>query len=318
MSTFSTLWTLIRREYWESRGSFKWAPMILLGLTIFFLLFAMILGSRLDNGLAFTFDALKQLAQLSPGKRQYLVTAAMFSIAAPFFQVMMLVMLFYLSSSLHDERRDRSILFWKSLPISDTSTVLSKLLAACLLAPATYFIGAALTQLITLLVASGYGLAAGVNPITTFWLSASLPKLWTSTLLALIIHALWLAPIYGWLLFCSSWAPRVPFLIAIAVPAAIGLLQHFWSLVTHLGLPDFNIFMIILRRLASGMLPNNITWDASNNNFNLAEMDVDPQLFITYGSSLEYLTRTEMWIGLAIAAVFVAGAIWFRKRATDG
>src|SRR5699024_8479380 len=189
MSTrqISTLWALMRRELWESPGAFKWAPISILGLTLFFIVFGLILGSRFDNEMAFTLDAIRQFAGVPAEQRQLFVTGALFTVSALFFQVLLLVLLFYLSSCLYDERKDRSILFWKSLPVSDSMTVMSKLLTACLLAPLLYLAAVIITQLVLLATASGYGFMAGVNPLPTFCRLDLLPLVWVFAALVLLV-----------------------------------------------------------------------------------------------------------------------------------
>lgn len=315
----NTLWMLMRRELWESPGAFKWTPIVILGLTLFFTVFGLILGSRFDNEMAFTIDAIREFAEHSAEQRRLFVAGALFASAGLFFQLLILVVVFYLSSCLYDERKDRSILFWKSLPISDSMTVASKVLTACLLAPAIYLAAAAVTQVALLLIASGYALAADVNPITAFWLPASLPKMWAVIALGLVIQALWLLPIYAWLVFCSSWAPRVPILVAIAIPAGAALLQHAWSLLSSFSMPQFNIGLIMIRRLGSGILPSNIGWEieGNGNDIDLSDVAFSEQVFMSFSNSLDFLARPGMWIGLAIAAVLLWGSIWFRRRAAD-
>ncbi|WP_147306718.1 MULTISPECIES: hypothetical protein [unclassified Wenzhouxiangella] len=321
MSTraISNMWTLMRRELWESPGAFKWAPIIILGLILFFIVFGLILGSRFDNEMAFTLDAIRQFADVPEDQKRLFVTGALFAVSGLFLQLLILVLLFYLSSCLYDERKDRSILFWKSLPISDSMTVGSKVLTAWLLAPAIYLLAAIVTQLLVLLIASGYGLMAGINPITEFWLPASLPRLWLVMALGLLVQGLWLMPIYAWLVFCSSWAPRVPILVAVAVPAAISLLQHAWSMLSSFSLPQFNLGRIVLERLGSGLIPSNIGWqvESRNGQVDMGDVTFSEDVFMSFSNSLDFLLRPGMWIGLLIALALLAGAVWFRRRATD-
>ncbi|MDZ7789470.1 MAG: hypothetical protein U5L08_03075 [Xanthomonadales bacterium] len=319
MRMTNNLWTLMRRELWESPGAFKWAPITILGLTLFFLVFGLILGSRFDNEMAFTLDAIRQFADVPADQKRLFVTGALFSVSTLFFQVLLLVLVFYLSSCLYDERKDRSILFWKSLPVSDSMTVASKILTAILLAPAMYLAVVIVTQLIVLLIATVYGWMAGINPFTAFWLPASLPHLWAVMALGLLIQGLWLLPVYAWLVFCSSWAPRVPILVAVAVPAVISLLQHAWSLLSSFDMPQLNVGLIILKRLGSGILPSNVGWrvDSNGNEIDLTDVEFSEQLFMSFSNSLDFLFRPGMWIGIGIALVLLAGSVWFRRRATD-
>ena len=319
MRMTKNLWTLMRRELWESPGAFKWAPITIMGLTLFFIAFALILIPRFDNELVSMLDVIRQFTDLPSEQKQPLVTGALFAVSVLFFQVLILVLLFYLSSCLYDERKDRSILFWKSLPVSDSTIVASKVLTAILLAPAMYLAVVIVTQIIVLLIATVYGWMAGINPFTAFWLPASLPHLWAVMALGLLIQGLWLLPVYAWLVFCSSWAPRVPILVAVAVPAVISLMQHAWSLLSSFNMPQFNVALIILQRLGSGILPSNIEWrvDSSGNDIDLTDVELSEQLFMSFSNSLDFLSRPGMWIGIGIALVLLAGSVWFRRRATD-
>ncbi len=288
--------------------------MAIAGLIILFTIVAMVLGARFDTGMTFTSDALRMFANEPPEQKNLVVSGMLFSFSTIFFQLMLLIILFYLAGSLYDDRKDRSVLFWKSLPVSDWMTVMSKLGTAVILVPAMFLGAIMLTHLVLLMITSGYGLLAGVNPITEFWLPASLPRLWTVMAFGLIVQALWLLPIYAWLMFCSSWAPRLPILIAIAIPAAIAIMQHVWSLISTFNLPGFNLGLIMLKRLGAGIVPMSadIQFDG-----NYDDIQFHPDLFMSLSNVFGYLVRWEMWIGLLISAVLLAAAVWFRRRATD-
>lgn len=309
------LLALMRRELLESPVAFKWTPLAIGGFIVFLAIFTLIIGARFDADMAFTSDALRIFSEQSYDERRLAVTGALFAISTLFFQLMLLIILFYLAGCLYDDRRDRSILFWKSLPVSDSMTVASKVLTACVLIPAMFMAAIILTQLALLLIASVYGMMAGINPLTAFWLPASLPKLWTVMALGLLIQALWLLPVYGWLTFCSSWAPRLPILIAIGIPAAIALIQHSWTLATSFSLPVNNVGLIIIKRLGSGVLPGNINIQLDGDNFN--DMEFGEELYMSFSTLGEQLLKSELWFGLLIALIFLTGAVWFRRRATD-
>jgi ABC-2 type transport system permease protein len=311
--SMKTLWALMRRELWESPVAFKWTPIGIGIFLIFLSIITLIIYTQFDASLSALYDGLRLLSERSAEKRSLAVTAGLFSVATLFFQLMLVIILFYLSGSLYDDRKDRSILFWKSLPVSDTMTVASKVLTACLLVPAMFLLVIMLTHLVLLLFATILSLLAGINPITTFWLPSSLPRLWTVMALGLVVQALWLLPIYAWITFCSSWAPRLPILIAFGIPAGIALVQHSWSLATSFTLPGTNIGWIILQRLGSGVLPSNIDIEFGNT----ADIDFNQELFMSFGNLLDVMLDPAMWIGLGIAAVLLVGAVWFRRRATD-
>jgi ABC-2 type transport system permease protein len=204
----------------------------------------------------------------------------------------MVVGAFYSMDALHGERRDRSILFWKSMPVSDLTTVLSKaaipLFVLQLIAAAV----AVAVMWIMFFLSSAVLLAAGVS-IAPSW--SPLPIAQMSLLLLYhlaIVHCLWHAPFYGWMLMVSSWARRAPFLWAVLPPLAIGIVEklvfntsHFTGmLLSHLGGspdpgPKSGGLMDMLGHFHPGML----------------------------------LSETGLWTGLAATAVFLAVATRLRR-----
>lgn len=316
MTTFrlNHVWTLMRREVWESPVSFKWAPLGLAALIVLMALVSLGIGARLDAEMTFTLDAMRLLAETDPAQKRLIISGLLFTSSIVFFQLMPFLVVFYLAGSLFDDRKDRSILFWKSLPVSDGVTVTSKLLTACISVPALFLLAIIVTHLSLLLITSLYALAADINPLTQLWLPAGLPRLWILITLGLLVQALWLLPIYGWLLFCSAWAPRLPLLIAVAIPAGLAIAQHSYSLISGLRLPELNIGAIILRRLGSGVLPASAQFDFSDG---LDNIEFNESLFMSFSNVFGQLGKPEMWLGWLIAAVFLYASVWCRRRATD-
>lgn len=317
-SMFSRLWILVRREIWESPVAFKWTPLIIAGFILLITVLMLIIGARVDNELVFTIDGIRMYAGMDDAQQRMMAAGVMFSAGSLFHQVMFLVVIFYLAGSLYDDRRDRSILFWKSLPVSDRMTVASKILTAMVAAPVVYLAGIALTQLVLVLIASGYGLAAGIDVFAEVWVPTNLPRVWAVTLAGSLVQSLWLLPIYAWLMFCSSWAPRLPILIAVLVPVVIGMFQHFWSFFSNFRLPDFNLLLVILERIGRGVMPANIEWEQivseSQNQPNFMPSE---DMLLSFRSIGNVLVSWEMWIGAAIGLALLAGSVWFRRRATD-
>ncbi|MGB0513597.1 MAG: hypothetical protein ACPGJE_02010, partial [Wenzhouxiangellaceae bacterium] len=279
--TFKRLLILIRRELWESPFAFKWTPLIIAGLNILVTLFVLLIGAKVDNQLVFTIDGVRMWAEMDNEQQRAIASFALFSTGSLFHMVMLFVVIFYLAGSLYDDRRDRSILFWKSLPVSDRMTVASKILTAMVAAPLAYLAAIALTQLVLIIIATGYGLAAGINVFTEIWMPANLPRVWLVTLLGSLAQSLWLLPIFGWLIFCSSFAPRLPILIAVMVPVLIGLFQHFWSFFSNFRLPDFNLLLIVLERLGRGIVPMSIQVDdLEGGNFS----DISADMIMSFSS----------------------------------
>src|SRR5207244_6768721 len=130
---------------------------------------------------------------------------------------------FYCLDALHGERRDRSILFWKSLPVSDLTTVISKATIPMVVLPAVTFATVVVTQFIMLLISTVVLLPSGLAATT--WANFNLFRQSLVLLYGLIAIALWHAPIYGWALLVSGWARRATFLWAVLLLLAIGFFE---------------------------------------------------------------------------------------------
>lgn len=304
--------TLLRRELWESPVAFKWTPvgigLLLLLVTVLSLLFA----REVDGQSGFTMEIVRWAAETDLGARRDFMSIGFHGLAGIFGMIMFVVIVFYLAHSLYDDRKDRSILFWKSLPVSDTQTVLSKLVTACLVVPLCFFLALIATWAGILLIATVYGLVAGVNPLTAFWLPAINPQLWALQLASYLVMALWLLPIYGWLLFCSAWAPRLPILMALGIPILLGLFQNFYSWISTFRFPEFNIWTQFFGRLGDGLS----AMTASSIDFR-SGANFSPDMLLSFASLTEKMTSLNLWVGVAVGIAFIAGAIVFRRRATD-
>ncbi len=143
-----------------------------------------------------------------------------------------LVGVFYCLDALYGERRDRSILFWKSLPVSDLTTVLSKASIPLVVLPGLVFGIAVATQLVMLLLSTMVLLGSGLG-VATLW--TRLFQMTPVLVYGLTVHALWHAPLYAWLLLVSSWARRTPFLWAVLPPLGIGVVERIAFQTSYFG-----------------------------------------------------------------------------------
>src|SRR6266702_1178891 len=208
------------RELWENHSIYI-APSIVSAI----ILFGSFVGSfhlpdRRYNALL-----------LDPARRRAAIelpydVAAMMLIFTAF-----IVGLFYCLDALHGERRERSILFWKSLPVSDLTTVLSKAIIPLVVLPAISFAITVVTQFIMLLISTVALLPNGLA--TTTWANFNLFRQSLILLYGLIAIALWHAPIYGWALLVSGWARRATFLWAILPLLAIGFFEQITFNTSH-------------------------------------------------------------------------------------
>jgi ABC-2 type transport system permease protein len=274
-------WSL-RRELWEYRSIYV-APLAVAALILFgFLISTINLRDKMRTALT-----------LSPMQQHELITQPYNFAALLIMFTTLVVAVFYCLDALHGERRDRSILFWKSLPVSDLTTVLAKASVPLVVLPLVTFAITVVTQFIMLLLGTAVLLGDGPG-IAMLW--TQLPLFQMSLLLLyhlLAVHSLWYAPIFGWLLLVSGWARRAPFLWAAVPLLAIGIVEriavntsHFAAMLEHrLGGSTEAI-------TAPGTMP----------------MDTMTQL-----TPVHYLGSPGLWLGLALTAAFLAAAVRLRR-----
>lgn len=277
----SAYWSL-RRELWEYRSVYL-APLAVAGLLVCgFLITTVHLRAKI--GAAMLLDAARQHATIV---RHYDVAAALIMGTA------FIVSIFYCLDTLYGERRDRSILFWKSLPVSDLTTVLAKACVGIVVLPLVAFLVVALTQFVMLLITS-VTLLGNSAAISMVWAQASFFHTMLMLLYHLVtIHMLWYAPLYGWLLLVSSWAPRAPFLWAFLPPLAIGSIEKIAFNSTY--------FVDMLRdRISGGGSAVAIARGFS--------MDAFSQL-----TPWRFMANPGLWIGLLVTAGFLFAAVRLRR-----
>ncbi len=271
------LYWSVMRELWESRSIYI-APLAVAALVLVGHLIATI-------GRAMSVTNLAQRGAILEEHYSF----AEFAIMGTTF----VVAVFYCLDALHGERRDRSILFWKSLPVSDLTTVLSKAAIPLVVLPLLTFAITVLTQLIMALMSIAVLLGSGLS-VATFWAQLSLPQTWLGLLYHLVtVHSLWYAPIFGWLLLVSAWARRAPVLWAAVPLLAIALVEKIAFNTTHFA-------TMLGNRMGGGA--EAVTMPGGS--------PMDPMTHLTPG---HFLASADLWIGLAITAAFLAGAVRLRR-----
>ncbi|MFC1695952.1 hypothetical protein ACFL1C_07505 [Pseudomonadota bacterium] len=308
---------LIRREYWENKGAFRTTPLVIGGIYIAFLLMSIFTTAHFDNEMYTFREAIRMLAEQTPEFRSVHGSEVMLGSSLFFTVVLAFVVFFYLLGALYDDRKDRSILFWKSLPASDTLTIASKLLSAMVLAPLIFWVIIVITQIIMAGIASVMVLSVGENPWTLFLSVVNPFKAWALLLVSYLAASIWFLPMYGWLLLVSSFAPRIPLLFAVLPPVVFAILQV-W--ITFLETFTFNasLFGLIGEWVANS--PAILTAQVHDGQGTLAlgmPLTKDFDHAVTVANILDRLFSLQMAGGLAVAAVFLAGALWLRHRATE-
>lgn len=208
--------------------------------------------------------------------------------------VAMVVGAFYCANALYEERQDRSILFWKSLPVPDYTAVLAKAMLPIAGLPLLVFAIAAVLHTMMLAVSAEVLWANGMNA-APLWTELSFPRMSLMLLYHMLtIHALSHAPFYAWLLFVSAWARRAVFVWAAVPPFAIGVLERLFFGTSH--------FM--------DMLSNRLSGGGAEAHTPAGVMPMDPIAHLTLGT---FLTSPGLWAGLAVTVLFLAAAIRLRR-----
>jgi ABC-2 type transport system permease protein len=274
------LWS-VRRELWEHRSSYL-APLAiaLLALTGF----AFHLGNWAD--------AMRAVAALPPAK-QVAVTVMPFGLMTSVILVTgWIVGVFYALDALYAERRDRSMLFWKSLPVSDLTTVLAKAAVPIVVITA---IATAIALTAQLLLLAGGAAMLAARGIEAPLGSVTWVQTWIAMVYGVAVHSLWFAPAFGWLLLVSAWARRSPFLWAFLPIFAVWAVERITFGTSHVG--------TLIRDRVSGAMVVAFRGDATREPITqLAQLD-----------PLRFLSSPGLWIGLAFAAVFLALAVYVRR-----
>jgi ABC-2 type transport system permease protein len=273
VSPAQILYWSIRRELWEYRSIYI-APLAVAGLFLFgFVVNMFTLRHRIDA------------SSLDPAQQHHVLATQYELAAALIMGTALIVGIFYTLDALYGERRDRSILFWKSLPVSDVTTVLSKLAIPIIILPLLSFAITVATQFIMLLLSSVILAGSGVN-IATLWREASFFQVSFGLLYHLLtVHGLWYVPLYGWMLLVSAWSPRAPFIWAFLPPFVIcGLEKIAFN-------TSYCLNMLLYRLTGPG-----------------------DRMASHSGPPDHFFSTPGLWTGLVVGAAFLLAAVRLRRR----
>ena len=307
---------LMRREFWEHKGGFFWAPVITGGVAILFALLAAVAGTVMGRRHGVHFDGdhdLQEVARITGA----IGDGALLGGIGLAMVVLAFVVFFYALGSLYDDRRDRSILFWKSMPVSDTQMVLSKaawaLVAAPLLALAigvliglAFWVITALTTTVNGLPGAG-GIVVNSHPF----------RIIGQILLALPVQMLWSLPAVGWLMLCSAWSRRVPFLWAVMVPILACAMISFMDIFPGVEIPHDALWYTVVYRGLVSVVPGSWIPTVSEH---IAEVNGPEQLpqVLNLGTSWQVLANADVWIGAILGVAMIYGAIRLRRWRDEG
>ncbi|MDH5320811.1 MAG: ABC-2 transporter permease [Gammaproteobacteria bacterium] len=297
----------MRREVWEHRSI--WVTPSAVAMVVTLLTLAMFVAASKFGDI--TDMAIIGASSVGDHERRMALLATLLGYTSVFLIAMWILTIFYCLDTLYSERKDKSILFWRSLPITDAETVISKLLTAMLLIPLVTFAAVAASHLVNLVLISLWINSEGGSPGTLIWGSVPLFDTWLALLVVLLAVPLWISPLLGWFLFVSAWTKRNPFLTAFLPLAVLPILEYvilrshlLWDAITaRLSMQSMPLFSIN---------PDLIFDDKSFRNLRLEDLSLLKLLDIS-----KLLSSLELWIGLIVCGLFATAAIYIRRYRDD-
>jgi ABC-2 type transport system permease protein len=236
----------------------------------------------------------------------------MISLSSTFVFAMWILTAFYALDALYSERKDRSILFWRSIPLTDFETVLSKLITALLVIPLVTFAIIVVTHLTVLLITSIWLGARGANAWHLIWTAAPFIDNWTATLVFLMALSLWLSPFVGWFLFVSAFTKRSPLLIATLPIAILPLLE---KIVFKTSVFAEAFFVRSVKMPLFTGLDNLELLFQKGENF---QMVGDSSLSLLSVLDLgRFFSSLGLWSGIIVCGLFATAAIYIRRYRDD-
>jgi ABC-2 type transport system permease protein len=228
--------TSFRKEIWEFKKTLFWVPLIIAIFIIAAPLLKWILMEDEQSsewlGIITNVDNLANVE----GFTRIFLTAIM-GMFVPFIMVSLIIQLYYFTTCLFDERRDLSVYFWRSLPVSDVLSVGVKLITGALVVPTIFMLAATCVVFVFLLFAliACLVLSLGYDvSLWGLWGSADIFSNLTSIWLTLLPYALWMFPVFAWLMLASMFASKAPFLWAILPIVAILVIESYVVEYLHL------------------------------------------------------------------------------------
>lgn len=280
VTTWQTFYWSVRRELWEYRSIYL-APLAVAGVYLFAFLISSLI--RLPGQMR---AAIADPAQMKHLGNSYEFAAAVSLLAA------MVVQIYYCLDSMQSERRDRSILFWKSMPVSDLMTVASKAAIPFAILPAVGFAIVLVTGFVMLVLSSAILLLHGMSP-APLWTQLSLAKDTAGLLYHILtVHILWYAPLYAWLMFVSAWSKRAALLWAVLPWFAVGIFEKIVFNTTYFA-------QWVQMRFVGGMNDN-----ASSETMKMG----------THDTAWQFWTAPGLWLGLLVTLGLLAAIVRMRRH----
>jgi ABC-2 type transport system permease protein len=293
---------LIRREIWEHRSIYV-TPIAIAVIVSLVSLAGMVTVSAFDKEVHMGLFGASNIA--GETERQAALTVFFVGTSWVFLFALAILTTFYALDCLYAERKDKSILFWRSLPITDAETVISKLLTAVLVLPLVTVAAIIVTHLVNLLITTVWVMLQGGDAAHLIWSSVPLFDNWAAALIVTIASAVWMSPLIGWFLFVSAFTKRSPLLIAFMPLIIIPIMEwiFFRSKIFASAVFGRGEMIPLFREIDVELL------------FDEERMMVSDEMvsLLTHIDIGRFLASPSVWAGIVVCGLFVTAAIYVRR-----
>lgn len=293
---YNPIKTLFLKEFWDNKRAIVTTPLVVTGLVIFFSIVALI------NGSGMTIDGGTISEHLNNAEDMSLEASEIITMLIMFPSIILGVtltfsMIFTALSVLYDERKDKSILFWKSMPVSDTQEVLVKLATVVFIIPLITIGFALIVQLFSTLM---LGLFVAINTDAGAWnlvfSNINIISLLAMDIIPLFVKIFWALPIIAWFMLVSSFSKRSPFLLAFIAPILVAVFEGMFFRSTYFLEAVGSRFAVVETfgprvRIEEGI-----------------------EMLDIVAMHLSSLASPSLWVGTVLAVAMIAGCIQIRKR----
>lgn len=293
---------LIRRELWEHRSIYV-APIAIAIIMSLVSLAGMVTASAFDNEVRMAILGASNI--VGDAERQAALTVFFLGTSWIFLFTLAILTVFYTLDSLYAERKDKSILFWRSLPVTDAETVISKLLTAVVVLPLVAVAAIIATHLVNLVVTSIWISIKGGDAGHLIWGSVALLDNWLAALIVTFASAMWMSPFIGWFLFVSAFTKRMPLLMAFMPLILIPLIELIVLRSSYFAEAVFG---------RGGMMPLFRGMDMEEF-FDEDHMAVKEELIrlLAHLDIGQFLASPSLWAGVIVCGLLTTAAIYVRR-----
>ena len=293
---------LIKREIWEHRSIYV-TPIAIAVVVSLVSLAGMVTVSAFDKEVNIALFGATNIA--GDAERQAALTVFFLGTSWVFLFALAILTTFYSLDSLYAERKDKSILFWRSLPITDAETVISKLLTAVFVLPLFTVAAIIVTHLVNLVITTGWVIVKGGNAAHLVWGSVSLFDNWAAALIVTVASAIWMSPFIGWFLFVSAFTKRSPLLMAFMPLIIVPIIEWIF----------FRSKIFASAVFGRGeVIPLFREMDIEHF-FDEERMQVNEDLvsLLAHIDVGKFLLSPSVWVGVVVCGILVTAAIYVRR-----